>query len=91
MSSSRVIEQGWAALFGAFFLWVAENVGTRTGTWVYAGTSEAAWASLSRMGSWYLLLYVSFITVTLVYREMLGAPPPAPRPAEGPTEGRAGP
>ncbi len=65
-----------AALFSAFFLWIAENVGTRTGTWVYAGTSEAAWASLSKMGSWYLLLYVSFITVTLVYREALGAPPP---------------
>lgn len=57
-----------AALFASFFLWVAENVGTLTGTWVYAGSGTIDWASLSKMGSWYLLLYVSFVTVTLVIR-----------------------
>ena len=31
---------------------------------------------LSKMGSWYLLLYVSFVTVTLVSREALNAPAP---------------
>lgn len=62
-----------AAFFSSFFLWVAENIGTNTGTWVYAGAgSEFSWVSFSKMGSWYLLLYVSFVTVTLVYRESLG-------------------
>lgn len=60
-----------AALLSSFFLWVAENVGTNTGTWVYAGQSSFDWVSLSKMGSWYLLLYVSFATVTLIYRHVL--------------------
>ena len=75
-----------AAFFSSFFLWIAENVGTRTGTWVYAGSGGVDWASLSKMGSWYLLLYVSFITVTLVYREALNAPPKAIRAAPSGTE-----
>ncbi|UWQ09449.1 DUF817 domain-containing protein [Aliiroseovarius crassostreae] len=65
-----------AAFFSSFFLWIAENVGTRSGTWVYAGTKAIDWASLAKMGSWYLLLYVSFATVTLVYRRALGGPVP---------------
>ncbi|MEL6959271.1 MAG: DUF817 domain-containing protein [Pseudomonadota bacterium] len=60
-----------AAFLASFFLWIAENVGTLTGTWVYAGSAEFDWASLSKMGSWYLLLYVSFVTVTLVIRDPL--------------------
>lgn len=63
----------FAALFSSFFLWLAENIGTNTGTWVYAGQSgEFHWVSFAKLGSWYLLLYVSFATVTLVYREALG-------------------
>ena len=61
-----------AAFLSSFFLWIAENIGTNTGTWVYAGQSEFDWVSFSKIGSWYLLLYVSFATVTLVYREVLG-------------------
>lgn len=64
-----------AALLTSFFLWVAENFGTHTGTWVYAGQGFD-WVSLSKLGSWYLLLYVSFATVTLVYRDALGGPAP---------------
>ena len=60
-----------AAFLASFFLWIAENIGTRTGTWVYAGSAEFDWTSLSKMGSWYLLLYVSFVTVTLVIRAPL--------------------
>jgi uncharacterized membrane protein YoaT (DUF817 family) len=62
-----------AALLSSFFLWIAENIGTNTGTWVYAGDHGGFdWVSFSKMGSWYLLLYVSFVSVTLVYREALG-------------------
>lgn len=60
-----------AAFLASFFLWLAENIGTLTGTWVYAGSATFDWASLSKMGSWYLLLYVSFVTVTLVIRDPL--------------------
>ena len=60
-----------AALLSSFFLWVAENVGTGTGTWIYAGQGALDLVSFAKMGSWYLLLYVSFATVTLVYRDVL--------------------
>ncbi len=60
-----------AAILTSVFLWIAENVGTHTGTWVYGGTPLV---SLAKMGSWYLLLYVSFATVTLVYRDALVIP-----------------
>lgn len=60
-----------AALCTSFFLWIAENVGTLTGTWVYAGSRTFEMASIGKMGSWYLLLYVAFVTVTLVVREPL--------------------
>lgn len=66
-----------AALLSSVALWVAENVGTNTGTWIYAGQGDGfELVSLSKMGSWYLLLYVSFVTVTLVSREALNAPAP---------------
>lgn len=70
-----------AALFSALALWVAENIGTNTGTWVYAGASAVELVSLAKIGSWYLLLYVSFVTVTLVSREELGGPAPRETPA----------
>lgn len=60
-----------AGLLTSFFLWVAENVGTLTGTWLYPGQGETELVSLAKMGSWYLLIYVSFATVTVVYRDAL--------------------
>lgn len=60
-----------AAFFTSFFLWVAENVGTGTGTWIYAGSDGLSLVSFAKLGSWYLLLYVSFVTVTLVMRDAL--------------------
>lgn len=60
-----------AALMTAFFLWLAENVGTLTGTWIYAGQSQFEMVRLGKLGSWYLLLYISFLLVTLVYRDAL--------------------
>ena len=60
-----------AGLLTSFFMWVAENVGTRTNTWLYPGQEVWTWVSWSKMGSWYLLIYVSFATVSLVYRDAL--------------------
>ncbi len=60
-----------AAALSSLALWVAENVGTMTGTWLYAGQRPDTWVSFAKIGSWYLLLYVSFVTVTLVTRSAL--------------------
>ncbi len=74
-----------AAFLSSFFLWLAENIGTLTGTWVYSGQNPLELVSFAKMGSWYLLLYVSFVTVTLVFRGALHSLPwvrPAPASAE---------
>jgi uncharacterized membrane protein YoaT (DUF817 family) len=57
-----------AAFLSSVFLWVAENIGTLTGTWLYP--TQRTWhaVSLGKLGSWYLLLYVSFVLVTLVLK-----------------------
>ncbi len=60
-------------------LWAAENVGTATGTWVYSGQFPGQWVSWAKLGSWYLVLYVAFVTVTLVSRRALVAGPLAAR------------
>ena len=69
-----------AALLSACALWVAENVGTMTGTWLYSGQVSGQMVSLGKLGSWYLLLYVAFVTVTVVSRHALS--PVALRPAD---------
>ena len=61
-----------AAFCCGLVLWVAEFIGTTvTATWVYAGQARWETVSFAKMGSWYLLLYVAFITVTLVSRSAL--------------------
>jgi uncharacterized membrane protein YoaT (DUF817 family) len=70
-----------AGLLTAFFLWVAENVGTATGTWLYPGKGGWQPVSLHKIGSWYLLLTISFVLVTIVN-------PPRPPPARAPLPAR---
>ena len=79
-----------AALLSALALWVAENIGTATGTWLYSGQAPDHMVSLAKLGSWYLLLFVALVTVTLVSRGALTRnpfrpdratrSPPAPAP-----------
>ncbi len=59
-----------AAFLTSIFLWIAENVGTLTGTWIYPNQTGAGWrpVTLHKMGAWYLLLIISFVLVTLVHR-----------------------
>lgn len=64
-----------AAFLSAIFLWIAENIGTMTGTWVYSGQARLELVSLGKLGSWYLLLYVAFVTVTFVVRRPLSCQP----------------
>lgn len=67
-----------AAFLSSLFLWVAENIGTLTGTWMYTGQNPFDLVSLSKIGSWYLLLYVAFATVTLVVKDPLKQSPVVP-------------
>jgi len=84
-----------AALLSSLALWIAENVGTATGTWLYSGQLPGQAVSLAKLGSWYLLLYVAFVTVTLISRSALSrealtesrARPARPEQAPPPPEG----
>lgn len=53
----------------ALFIWFAENLGTATRTWVYPGQA-AAWSMVApaKLGSWFLLMIISYGLVTLVNR-----------------------
>lgn len=54
-------------LLVALFIWFAENIGTYSRAWLYPG-QEGAWklVSISKLGSWYLLMIISFVLVELV-------------------------
>jgi uncharacterized membrane protein YoaT (DUF817 family) len=64
-----------AAFLSSLALWVAENVGTATGTWLYSGQMPGQWVGFAKIGSWYLLLYVAFVTVSVVTRTALVTAP----------------
>jgi uncharacterized membrane protein YoaT (DUF817 family) len=53
----------------ALFIWFAENLGTFGRAWIYPG-QEAGWemVSLAKLGSWYLLMIISVVLVSLVHR-----------------------
>ena len=52
----------------ALFIWLAENAGTFAGAWLYPD-QDAGWriVSFAKMGSWYLLMLISVVLVTLVH------------------------
>jgi uncharacterized membrane protein YoaT (DUF817 family) len=56
-------------LLVALFIWFAENIGTFARAWTYPG-QENGWqmVSLAKLGSWYLLMIISFALVALVNR-----------------------
>ena len=65
-------EHRWMPLlvgFGlvALFIWFAENIATFANAWTYPG-QEREWemVSLAKLGSWYLLMMISFVLVSLV-------------------------
>ena len=53
----------------AVFIYLAENIGTLTATWVYPDQADG-WRPVTpaKYGSWFLLMLVSFVLVTLVHR-----------------------
>ncbi|ABD54007.1 DUF817 domain-containing protein [Jannaschia sp. CCS1] len=68
------------AVLSAWLLWIAENVGTFTQTWSYAGQGDIGLVDIGKFGSWYLLLFVAFVTVTLVVRDAMHPRPIQPTP-----------
>ena len=66
----------------AFFIWIAENIGSFGQVWIYPNQRHGfALVSLGKLGAWYLLMIVSFVLVSLVHRPVLlarGACRPAP-------------
>lgn len=51
----------------ALFIWFAENIATFANAWNYPG-QEGGWqmVPLAKLGSWYLLMLISFVLVSLV-------------------------
>ena len=51
----------------SLFIWISENIGTYTKTWLYPA-QQHAWAmvSIGTLGSWFLLLIISYTLVSLV-------------------------
>ena len=54
-------------LLVALFIWFAENIGTFARAWTYPGQQDG-WepVSLAKLGSWYLLMIISFVLVAAV-------------------------
>lgn len=56
----------------AFFIWIAENIGSFGQVWIYPNQRHGfALVSLGKLGAWYLLMIVSFVLVSLVHRPVL--------------------
>ena len=51
----------------ALFIWFSENIGTYSKTWLYPGQMRGwSMVSVGKLGSWYLLLIISYTLVALV-------------------------
>jgi uncharacterized membrane protein YoaT (DUF817 family) len=59
-------------LLTSFFVWIAENIGTLTRIWLYPNQLEY-WrlVPFDKIGSWFLLLILSFALVSIIYRDKL--------------------
>ncbi|PVM73009.1 DUF817 domain-containing protein [Caulobacter radicis] len=55
----------------ALFIWLAENLGTAAGAWIYPSQREG-WhmVPIEKLGAWYLLMTISFVLVSLVHRPL---------------------
>ena len=53
----------------AVFIWIAENFGTLTRTWIYPSQMNGwAMVPLGKLGSWFLLMTISYVMVAWVNR-----------------------
>jgi len=58
---------GWFLV--ALFIWFAENMGSFGHVWIYPN-QRAAWHMVpaEKLGSWFLLMIISFVLVTLIHK-----------------------
>jgi uncharacterized membrane protein YoaT (DUF817 family) len=61
----------------AIFIWLAENIGTFTSVWLYPHQVKNGWSpvSVEKLGSWFLLIIISFVLVTTVHKPESLKPP----------------
>lgn len=61
-----------AGFLASFFIWIAENIASYSNVWLYPDQVEY-WklVYVQKIGSWFLLLIISFLLVSLVYKERL--------------------
>lgn len=53
----------------ALFIWLAENIGTFAHAWRYPNQSQGwDWVAPAKLGSWFLLMTISYVMVSLVNR-----------------------
>jgi len=73
---------GMPMLLGFFlvacFIWLAENIGTFSHAWIYPSQHDG-WTLVSpaKLGSWFLLMIISFVLVSIV---RIPTPPDSPAP-----------
>ncbi|MBI1358879.1 MAG: DUF817 family protein [Alphaproteobacteria bacterium] len=66
--------RSWNAVIGlilvALFIWFAENLGTFARAWIYP-VQHDGWRAvpISKLGSWYLLIIISFVLVACIHGE----------------------
>jgi uncharacterized membrane protein YoaT (DUF817 family) len=59
----------------ATFIWFAENIATFSPAWTYPDqASEWQMVSPSKLGAWFLLIYISFVLVAVIHKPQ----PPQP-------------
>lgn len=60
-------------LLVSLFIWFAENIGTFASVWLYPN-QYSGWQAvpISKHGSWYLLMIVSFVLISSIYKKTLG-------------------
>jgi hypothetical protein len=58
-----------SSVLASLFIWIAENLGTFASAWIYP-SQRHGWAmvSFAKLGSWYLLIMLSFVLVSLVHK-----------------------
>ena len=67
------VHRSMPLLLGLFlvslFIWLSENIGTLSRTWIYPAQAHG-WAMVSpaKLGSWFLLLIISYTLVSLINR-----------------------
>lgn len=71
----------------ALFIWIAENLATFGRAWIYPKQADG-WemVGIEKLGSWFLLMIISIVLVSIVYRpEEEPAPPEGQKTASDPS------